>query len=107
MGVAIKAKFGKDTKALNGLDAIMEELIDKPLAEHYVIAKVSVVRIVDDIENGGVETPTVAFKHIEVMLSDNDVKDAKRLFETACKARLGELPQATLFDAATPEGGTE
>jgi len=105
MGVAIKAKFGKDTKAFNGLEAIVEDLLDKPLQEHYVIAKVSTVRITNDIEGGGVEVPTVSFKHIEVMLSDKEEAAAKKLFEAACKARLGDLPQQTLFeDGAAKEG---
>jgi hypothetical protein len=34
------------------------------------------------------------------MLSEMEIKDAKRLFENACRARLGEMPQATLFDDA-------
>lgn len=102
--VAIQATFGKDQKAYNGLEAISDELVEKPLEEHYVIAKVTTARISVDIENGGVEVPTVKFKHIEVMLSDKEERDAKKLFEAACKARLGELPQQTLFEDAPPSG---
>jgi len=103
MGVAIKAKFGKGKKKYNGLDNIEEMLLEKPHEDHYVIARIRTVRTSIDYEHGSVETPTVNFEHIEVMLSDKDVKDAKRLFEQACRARLGEMPQPTLFDAANPD----
>jgi hypothetical protein len=104
VGVAIKAKFGKDKKVYNGLDAIVDDLLEKPLQEHYVIAKVRTARITTDVENGGVETPTVSLEHIEVMLSDKEEAAARKLFEAACKARLGDLPQQTLFDDGKANG---
>lgn len=107
MGVAIKAKFGKDKKAWNGLEAITDDLLEKPLQEHYVICRVRSARTVVDHENGGAQTPTVSFVHIEPMLSDKDETAAKKLFEAACKARLGELPQATLFEATKDDDDPE
>lgn len=98
MGIAIQASFGKDTKPLNGLEAIIQELLDKPLQEQYVICKVRNARTSIDHENGDVETPTIKFTHIEPMLSDKEEAAAKKLFEAACKARLGDLPQQTLFE---------
>lgn len=98
MGVAIKAKFGKGQKKYNGLDSIEEMLVEKPHEEVYVVARVRTVRTAIDYEHGSVQTPTVNFEHIEVMVSEAEIKDAKRLFENACRHRLGELPQATLFD---------
>ncbi len=97
MAVNIKASFTKETRPLNGLEAILDQLLEKPYEEHYVICKVRNARSTKDHENGGTETPTVNFFHIEPMLSDKDEQDAKKLFEQACKARLGDLPQkATL-----------
>lgn len=102
MGVAIKAKFGKGRKKYNGLDSIEADLLDKPHEERYVVARIRTVRTSIDYEHGSVETPTINFEHIEVMLSEAEVKDAKRLFENACRHRLGEMPQATLFDDGKP-----
>lgn len=98
MSVEIKASFTKDTKIYNGLNAIADDLIDKPLEEHYVIAKVRCSRTNIDHLKGGVHTPQVEFHHIEVMLSDKEEQAAKKLFDAACKARLGEVPQQTLFE---------
>lgn len=102
--VAIQATFGKDQKAFNGLESIVEDLLEKPLQEHYVIAKVRTAYTKTDYDNGGVETPTVKFVHIEPMLSDKEETAARKLFEQACKARLGELPQQTLFEDAKGGG---
>lgn len=96
MAVNIKAKFTKDTRSLNGLDAIAKQLVDSPLEEVWIVAKARVVRIVEDIEDGGTLTPTVNFGHIEVMASSKEEAAARKLFEAACKARLGDLPQQTL-----------
>lgn len=104
--VAIQASFGKDQKIYNGLEAIAEDLLDKPLEEHYIIAKVRTAYTKTDYKNGGAETPTVEFAHIEVMLSDKEEAAAKKLFEQACKLRLGELPQQTLFEDA-PQANDE
>ena len=108
MGVQIKASFKKGTKMYNGLDAIEKELLDEPLREHIVIAKVRASKTEIDHLNGGTQTPQVEFHHIEVMLSDKEESAARGLFEAACKARLGEVPQATLFEAVgdgTPADG--
>jgi len=107
MGVAIKAKFGKGKKKYNGLDNIEGLLLEKPHEERYVVARIRTVRTSIDYEHGSVETPTVNFEHIEVMLSEMEIKDAKRLFENACRARLGEMPQATLFDDAKDDDEPE
>lgn len=98
MAVKISGSFKKDERPLNGLSAIAKDLIDSPYDEHYIIAKVSCLRIAEDIEDGGTKTPTVKLKHIEVMLTRKDEADARKIFERAAKARLGELPQQTLFD---------
>jgi hypothetical protein len=105
MSTSIRAKFKKDSAKFNGLDAIDKSLLDDPLRERLVICKVRVVRIVDDIEGGGVLTPVVSLTHIEVMASDKEENAARKLFETACKHRLGDLPQQTLFDPG--DGGDD
>jgi len=104
MSTSIRAKFKKDSAKFNGLDAIDKSLLDDPLRERLVICKVRVVRIVDDVEGGGVLTPVVGLTHIEVMASDKEENAARKLFETACKHRLGDLPQQTLFDPGDDEG---
>jgi hypothetical protein len=105
--VHISAAWSKDEKKYNGLEAISKLLVDQPLVEHYIIAKVTTKRITRDIDEGGAEIPTVALKHIEVISGAKAEKSAKRLFETACKERLGELPQASLFDDVDPAEGGE
>lgn len=108
MGVKISGSYKKDERPLNGLEAIAKDLIDSPYDEHYIIAKISCLRIAEDIEDGGTKTPTVKLKHIEVMLNKKDETDARKIFERAAKARLGELPQQTLFENNPGgEGGNE
>ena len=104
MGVVhVAASWSKDEKKYNGLEAIAKELVDNPLQEHYIICKVTTKRITRDISEGGAEIPTVWLKHVEVMLTPGDEKAAKKLFDKACQKRLGELPQATLFEDVNPE----
>lgn len=101
--VAIQASFGKDSKLYNGLEAIADDLIDKPQQERYVICKVRTRRTTTDHENGGAETATIKFVHIEPMLTEKSEQGARKLFEAAAKARLGELPQQTLFEDKADE----
>lgn len=98
MAIKISGSYKKDERAYNGLEAIAKDLIEEPHTEHYIIAKVGCLRIAEEIEDGGSKTVTVKLKHIEVMLSNKDETDAKKIFERAAKARLGEVPQQTLFE---------
>lgn len=103
MPIKIAGSFKKDERSLNGLHAIEDELIHKPHEEHYIIAKIRVKRITDEVEDGGTLTPTVKLQHIEVMIAQEDEDAARVIFERASAARLGVVPQQTLFDSA-PEG---
>lgn len=96
MAIEIKASFTKDTRPLNGLELIVEDLMDKPLAEVYAIVKVRCATTKVDHLNGDKRTAVIVFPHIEPMLSDEEEQAAKRLFEQAARARLGELPQQSL-----------
>lgn len=104
MAIKISGSYKKDERAYNGLEAIAKDLIEEPHTEHYIIAKVGCLRIAEEIEDGGSKTVTVKLRHIEVMLSNKDEADAKKIFERAAKARLGEVPQQTLFDDHAAEG---
>lgn len=105
MSVNIKATFKKDTRPLNGLEAIEELLVDKPLDRHVIVAVVETVRITDDVADGGTKTPTVRLVHIEPMTSEADEKAARKLLDRAHKARGGTPPAPDLF--SNPEGQGE
>jgi hypothetical protein len=96
----VAASFKKDERPLDGLFAVEKQMIDEPYSEIYVIAKVRVRRVDEDIEDGGTKTVTFKLAHIEPMINAKDEKDSKKIFERAAKARLGELPQQSLFDIA-------
>lgn len=105
MSVNISAAFARDDKHLNGLEAIEKDLIDDPLTDRWIIARVSTIRVTKDIVDGGTETPTVRLTHIEVMQSDAEEKKAKALHAAAYKARSNGAtpPQDDLFSHTKDE----
>lgn len=85
-GVRIAAQFVGEERSMNGLNGIVEELLEDPREEHYIVAKVKVRRITEDIEDGGIRTPTVNLVHIEP-LDGKDGETAHRLLQKAYLAR--------------------
>lgn len=96
--VQISGTFKKDERPYNGLEQVSKDFAEDPLTEFYVIAKVECVGFNEDRDNDWIKVPRVRFTHIEVMQSDKEESAARKLFDQACKARLGELPKQTLFD---------
>ena len=107
MAVKISGSYKKDERAYNGLEAIAKDLIEDPHSEYYIIAKVGAKRITEEVDDGGSQSVTVKLKHIEPMLSSKDEADARKVFERAAKARLGEVPQQTLFEDHDDEGAED
>lgn len=93
MTVNIAAQWKKDTRDLNGLTEIEEELIGQPLQRHLAVVELEVVRITRDIADGGAETPTVNILHIEPV--DGEQAEAVRLMlDGLYQARSGKRQEA-------------
>lgn len=98
MGVNISAKFTKNDKLYNGLDAIADELLTEP---HLVRTAVVTFRVKfdkTDYENGGAKVPTVKVLEFEPVFDEAAVQ-AKTLQRDAFKARTGNPMQEDLFSS--------
>lgn len=98
MAVNVQATFKKESRDLDGLGAISDQLVGDPLRRRLIIAEVEVTRITKDIREGGIETPTVRWTSVEVMHGDDEL-DARRMRDKAYSERTGQAsPPPTLFD---------
>lgn len=101
--VDISAQHSKHERPYFGLDAILDELLEHPLREHTIIARI--VRsglTVNDTK--GTSTPRVRPLHIEVIVG-TDEKEALAILERAYARRTGREympPDSLLADAAEP-----
>jgi hypothetical protein len=102
MAVQIKGTFKRDERENNGLEGIREDLIRTPLERHTIVGTIEVTKIVRDVADGGVETPTVRLVSVEP-LSGDDALTAKKMLDAAYHERTGQTaPPATLFDEGVP-----
>jgi hypothetical protein len=101
--VDISATFTTKEQVRNGLVAIADQLTDHPLERRVVIGVVECIRTKIDHTNGGAETPVVKFVHIEPMLSQMEMDEAKKLLDRACRARTGRGPDDPLPDEDAPK----
>jgi len=102
MAVNVSATFRKDEREFNGLEAIRQELIDKPLVRHLVVAEVETIRLTTDVRDGGVITPTIKLVTVEP-LEGEAAEHAKKLLDEAYHHRTGQTaPPPTLFDDGVP-----
>lgn len=110
--VNIKGTFAKDQKPFNGLSEISKELVKRsPKARMATYAVVAIVRSVGskwDAESG-VETPKIAFDHIEVASDPADDKTVRAMLDAYYNARVGEERPETLFEDGDgePDDGAE
>lgn len=82
----------------NGLQAIAAELVKHPERQHVVIAIVDVKKL-DTETDTGVISPTVRFRHVEVV-SRGSVTSARAMMQRAMEERTGDvsLPFGEAFD---------
>jgi len=105
VSVKIAAQFKKDTRPLNGLESIADDLIKEPHRRWFIIAEVENRRTVIDHSDGDAESPTVNLVHIEPMLSGAGEDTIRKMLKAAYKARTGNdtvEPAPTLFDGDPP-----
>lgn len=91
MTVKLAAKLADDKKDLNGLEAILDDILADHTGRWVVAAIVEPVRITDEVAKGGLKIPTVGVVHIEVMLGDNTAA-VRELIEKTYQARTGRTP---------------
>lgn len=98
--INLSAKFGKKDQGRNGLNAIAEELADKPLERRYVVGIVECIRTTVDHTHDDEETSAVRFVHVEAALTDKETQTLRRVLEGRYKARnggqLGDLGEQEL-----------
>lgn len=97
--VNMSGSFKKDQREYNGLEAIAEVLVGEPLTRHVVVGIVETIRTTRNIADGGSETATVRFVHIEA-IGGADEEQARAMLAKAFKDRTGRTDevQPTLFD---------
>lgn len=98
--VDISAQHSKDEKPFFGLDRILQQLLDDPLEEHVIVARM--VRsglTVNDQQ--GTSRPRIRPLHIEVMVNKVRQKEALSLLEAEYRERTGreDLPPSDLFNS--------
>lgn len=111
MTVNISAQFSKDERHFNGLAAIEDTLVEKPLERHVIVAVVETKFYKVNVHDGNTHTPTVRLIQVEALDGDAAAQ-AKQLLDAAYRARTGEKqapPQDDLFshagaDAEADEG---
>jgi hypothetical protein len=108
--VNIAATFKKAERPMNGLEAIVDKLVDERLmhAEYVVVATVRPKFAKIDAEDGS-RTPTVKFDHIEV-LEDDAADDARKLLAERYEERTGRGEQPPMdfgVDGGVPEASGE
>lgn len=97
MGVNIAAHYTKETREFNGLNDIVDELLDNPTVKRLAVVEYEVTRITRNIADGNTETPTINLIRVEP-LDGTSAEDAQRLLDGAYTARTGKERPATLFD---------
>ncbi len=104
MTVKLAAKLADDKKDLNGLTAILDDILANHTGRWVVAAIVEPVRITDEVAKGGLKIPTVGVVHIEAMLGDNTAV-VRELIEKTYQARTGRTPLP--FDADSHRAAEE
>lgn len=97
--VNISGTFSKDQRPFNGLEAIVDDLLDetKQRDSYIVIAEIR-PHAYKFRADDGVKTPTVRVDHIEVVAEAADIKTMRELLERIYAARTGDSKPASMFD---------
>lgn len=105
MTVKISASFAKKDRELNGLDHIGDELLDKPYERRYAVITYEPKFAKKDFTEGGSEDVTIRVAHIEALVDEAAINQARALMDAAFEARTGRpAPDPTLFDGPSPDG---
>jgi hypothetical protein len=101
--VDVSASFSKEEKHYNGLDAIVKDLIERPLDRHVIVAVIERSSLRIDDRKGGEMTPTIRLVNVEVMEGD-EAEVARTMLNARFRARTGaqEDPQMSLFEPGEP-----
>jgi hypothetical protein len=100
--IKIAAQFTKETRELNGLNAIEKDMLDNPHDEWYIVARVVNAHSGINHLDGDSKDARAHLAHIEPLWGDDETA-AKELLSKAYKARtVSSVPKAdaTLFDDA-------
>lgn len=88
--VNISGTFKKDSRPLNGLEAIAKQLLDRDNAlATYVVVGVVRPHAIKWLADDGMETPTVRFESIEV-LDGAGADRVREMIVAAYRARTGK-----------------
>lgn len=90
MPVNIRAQFGKKEKSRNGLEALVDDLNEKPDQDVYIVARVQCAKTEINHLDGDTATAKVTLVHIEPALSAKDEDTLKKMLGRAYKARTGQ-----------------
>lgn len=92
MTARIAAKFAKDKQDMNGLDHIADRICeDRNNWRGIAVVRLDCLRVTDEIDQGGVEIPTVRVLQIEP-LAGTDADTAHKLLDAAYEHRTGRVP---------------
>jgi len=97
MTVNIAGTFKKDVREFNGLEAIAKELTEEPLTRQVVVGLIETKKTTKDHTDGGSETVTVRFVHLEA-LADEAAADGRKLMDDAYRARTNRNESAPVDD---------
>jgi hypothetical protein len=97
VSVNISGTFKKDERDSNGLESIHDELVKRPLDRRIVVGMIETKFVKVDVQDGGVEVPTVRFVAIEP-LTGPAATTARELLDAARSERTGQPVQPTLLD---------
>jgi hypothetical protein len=98
MAVNVSATFRKDEREYNGLEAVREDLINRPLERVTIVATIETTAITTNVRDGGTQTPTVRLVNVEAMHGD-DALTSRKLLDKVFHERTGKTaPPPSLFD---------
>lgn len=98
MSIQIAAHYTRDTRINNGLDSIMQDLIDDPDTRRVAVCIVEVVETGERIQDGHKPFVKVNLFAIEP-LHGASAMEARTLMEQAVKARTGHPHAPTLWES--------
>ena len=102
MTVKIRAQYTKDTRIMNGLESIANEMMADPLARITAVVVIECAYTKVDHLNGGQRTLQANLASIEPVF-DSDATEARNLLERAYKKRTGNPSAPVLFGDSDDE----
>lgn len=105
--MTIKLSAKRPDEDLNGLEAIIEQLVNKPHEPVYAVVQLRSVRATREFEqDSDGEIPTVRWLHIEPLTTDDEIAAGRQLLNSA-RARRTNGQADALFDTSGQIGGPE